>query len=90
MLKKPSNFFELKELFSDNKSERNHLACARHCFADTAFSGKFTFPICEHSVRRAWQVHLKETIRLWQGSPNFFVQGPRKLIQNMSRAGRLM
>jgi len=24
-----------------------------------------------------------------QGSPNFFVRGPHKLIQNMSRAGRL-
>ena len=24
---------------------------AWHCFADAAFSGKFAFPICEHSAR---------------------------------------
>jgi len=31
-----------------------------HFFANAAFSGKFAFPICEHSVRRDWQVHFKK------------------------------
>jgi len=31
-----------------------------HCFANVAFSGKFAFPICEHSVWRDWQAHLKK------------------------------
>jgi len=29
-------------------------------FSDGAFSGKFAFPICEHSVRRDWQVHFNK------------------------------
>jgi len=32
------------------------LASSWHCFVDAAFSGKFAFPVCEHAVRRDWQV----------------------------------
>jgi len=28
--------------------------------AVAAFSGKFVFPTCEHSVRSDWQVHFKK------------------------------
>jgi len=34
-------------------------------------------------------VFLQFIVWLDQGSPNFFVQGPHKVMQNMSRAGRL-
>jgi len=27
-----------------------------HCFPSALLSSKFAFPICEHSVRRNWQV----------------------------------
>jgi len=36
-----------------------------HCFADAAFSDKFAFPICEHSVRHDWQVHFKK-LSIWR------------------------
>ena len=29
-------------------------------FSDAAFSGKFAFPLCKHSIRHDWQVHFKE------------------------------
>jgi len=31
-----------------------------HSFAVAVFQGKFAFSICEHSVRRDWQLHLKK------------------------------
>ena len=44
-------------------SRKNHSVAIKvaettwHCFAVAVFQAKFVFPMCEHSLRRDWQVH---------------------------------
>ena len=57
---------DVEKTFKIFLSWKNHLVAIKvsettsHCFAVAVFLGKFSFPICEHSVRRDWQVHFKK------------------------------
>jgi len=64
----PEPSTNVEKTFKIFLSQKNHLIALEvsettwHCFATAAFSGKFAFPICEHSVRRDWQVHFKKRL----------------------------